>query len=176
MERLTTARAAQLAHSLSAEQPSDDQPSIEVATLDDLPALLKLARECFEYNTPTARELRYAISHAHAALYVFREPGSAEIIAYTLVELNRRTLSMYANCTCVTSDWRGRGIGRRAIALRRSLAEALGYRSIRTHIAIHNAASLHLALSSGYSIVSTIPDYYDDGGACHLLRLRLATP
>jgi L-amino acid N-acyltransferase YncA len=149
---------------------------VAVAEETDLRALLALAQGCFDYNTPTLRELRHGVSRGHTAFFTFRERSSGELVGYTLLELNARTRSVYANTTCIALAHRRRGLGRCALAMRRALASSLGYRSIRTHIDVDNVASLKLAQEGGYLILATLPDYYDNGHSCHLLRLQLDLP
>lgn len=146
---------------------------LAVLGLEQLDALLALARAGFDYNTPTRRELRYFLTQAHALFLGFFERESGALLGYTLIELNRKTLSMYANTTCVAEHARGKGIGKSAFALRTVLAQRLGYRSVRTHIAVDNGPSLHLALKFGYQVIETLPEYYDNGRSCHVLRLDL---
>ena len=175
-QRLTAAEAAAFARAIEGEGLVPPGFDLLPAGPADLDALVALARACFAYNTPTRRELRYFLTRAHALFLRYVERASGALAAYTLVELHRGNQSLYANTTCVDPAFRGRGIGRSAFALRRRLAERLGYRIIRTHIAVDNAASLHLAAAAGYEITETIADYYSDGKSCHALRLTLPPP
>lgn len=173
MERLTSAAAAAFAERIQASGTIPAGFTIAVADEAHLDALLALARACFDYNTPTRRELRYFLVRAHALFLCYFDDRSGALAAYTLVELHRGNRSMYANSTCVDPAFRGRGLGRSAFALRRALADELGVRTIRTHIAVDNAVNLHLARASGYVVTDTLADYYDNGKSCHALRLTL---
>lgn len=170
-QRLTPARARAFAALCNRGGLLPAGYRLDLARPEHLPSLLQLARECFAYNTPTSAELRHAILRGHGALFRVATVDNDRTVAYSLIECNQRTRSIYANATCATADVRGQGLGRLLVRLRTDLARRLGYRSIRTHIAVDNVVSLHITQAAGYRIYDTLPDYYEDGQAAHCLRL-----
>ncbi len=172
MKRLTPGLLRQaLSHALQAG--SARGYTLEPAHRRDLAALLDVGARCFSYNPPTRRELRYAITRAHAAVIVLRETKTGTIGGFAIYEFNLGQYSLYENLVCLVPSWRGKGLSRPFDAIRDALARTLGCRYLRAHVSMDNRRKIRMMRKQGYTALETIPDYYSNGKAAILFRKAL---
>lgn len=173
MKRVTRVRAAQLIASVRHRHPVRKGFDIRLATLADVPALLAVGQTCFAYNSPTRRELRYAIADGHMMVVILFDAKTRAIAGFDIYEFNRRTQAMYFSLTCLLPAYRGKGLSHSLMAVCHAVARAAGCRSIRTHVAAGNRAMIYLLESYGHIRGERHEDYYSDGKAALTYRLVL---
>ena len=85
-------------------------PMIRSATLDDLDALVALEERCFDYDRLSRRNFRYMLTKARASILVDEHEGIIEGYVLVLFHAGTSLARMYS--LAVSSDSRGRGLGR----------------------------------------------------------------
>jgi ribosomal protein S18 acetylase RimI-like enzyme len=135
---------------------------VRLAKPADIPALLDTGRACFAYNPPTRRELRYALTRAHAMVVILFHEKTGAFVGFDIYEFNARNDAMYLNLTCLKPEWRGKGLSHSLLKVCHEVARKAGCRSIRSHVAKGNEAMIHLLESYGHIRGEIHPHYYSD--------------
>ena len=139
-----------------------------VAEDDHIPALAALSREGFGASGLGRATFHFYVHEAHALILGLEARGS--IVSYCVIELNARQRRVYVVETFTTAALRGRGHGAWLRGRVEAIALSLGYRTITSHVSVHNAAALALNHKAGMTIVRRVPGYYDEGGDAFYLR------
>lgn len=142
---------------------------LRVCGLEDLPVLLAIGKECFEYNTPTRAETRHALTKGHGAVIAL-EDGKGGMIGYAVVEAHAGRETLYLNTVAIVPAYRGKGLGPVLYDFTAFLTERMKATAIWCHVAKNNARGIHLLEQSGYEIVRVEEAYYDDGRAAIVMR------
>jgi ribosomal protein S18 acetylase RimI-like enzyme len=143
-----------------------------VADDDHIPALVALSREGFGDAALDRRDFAFYVHEAHALILGLQKRQS--IIAYTVIELNAGQQRVYVVETFTVAALRGRGHGSWLRGRVEAIARALGYRSITSHVSVHNTAALELNQKAGLTVARRIRSYYEDGRDAFYLRKVLS--
>ena len=142
---------------------------IRAATLADLDALVAL-EQGFAGDRMSRSSYRRLLSKGHADVLVHEEAGTLLGSAVVLYRNGFRSARLYS--LVVSSDARGRGIGRRLLQAAEEAAQRRGCTLLRLEVREDNEAAIALYRSSGYEIAGRTADYYHDHSAA--LRMRKA--
>lgn len=140
----------------------------EDAHIDELAAL---SEQAFGDVALTRPEFRRYVHKAHALILGLQKRGA--IASYCVIELNAGQRRIYVVETYTAPALRGKGYGSWLRGRVDAIGEALGYRSITSHVSVRNTPALKLNEKAGMSVVRRIPGYYEDGGAAFYLRKLL---
>lgn len=173
MRRLTRKLALSYVAALRDEISLPRGYDLDLATLDDLEALVTLGKASFDYNTPKKSEFRYFLTKAHAIICVFRQQKTREIIGFVLFEINCGNKSMYVNMSAIHPDHQGRGLGHTFYRITEGIARKHGCYTIRRNTAIDNHVNTHIAKAHDFIVVQKTKNYYDNGKTGLMLRKRL---
>jgi ribosomal protein S18 acetylase RimI-like enzyme len=144
-----------------------------VADGDHIPALTALSQQGFGAEALGRAEFHFYVHEAHALILGLQERRS--IVAYCVIELNAGQRRVYVVETFTTAALRGLGHGSWLRGRVEAIARTLGYRSITSHVSVHNAAALALNRRAGMTIVRRVSGYYGDGRDAFYLRKVLPT-
>ncbi len=133
---------------------------IRIATLDDVPQLLRLEETCFETDRLSRRQFRYMLTKANAVIFVF-EDGDV-LLGYVLILFSRGTSMARLYSIAVDPDARGRGVGRALVEAAEEESRERDCAYLRLEIRKDNAASLGLFRTMGYKQFGEFADYYED--------------
>ncbi|HWN70029.1 MAG TPA: GNAT family N-acetyltransferase, partial [Haliangium sp.] len=111
-----------------------------VADDGHIPALTALSREGFGASALGRAIFDFYVHEAHALILGLAQRGS--IISYCVIELNTRQRRVYVVETFTTAALRGLGHGSWMRGRVEAIALSLGYRTITSHVSVHNAAAL----------------------------------
>jgi ribosomal protein S18 acetylase RimI-like enzyme len=144
-----------------------------VADGDHIPALAALSREGFGADALSRDVFDFYVHRAHALILGLQQHRS--IVAYCIIELNAGQRRIYVVETFTAAALRGQGHGSWLRGRVEAIALSLGYRSIASHVSVHNAAALELNQKAGMTIVRRVPGYYEEGRDAFYLRKVLPT-
>jgi len=139
---------------------------IRRAQVSDLDQLVALEQTSFAGDRLSRRNLRYMLTEAHATLLVDDEAG--RLRGYVLVLFNRVTALARVYSIAVSSDFRGRGVGRLLLDAAEAAALERERVMMRSEVRFDNHASLALFRNAGYRQFEEVEDYYED----HATALR----
>ena len=138
-------------------------PTIRDAEIRDLDALVRLENEAFAGDQLDRRAFRHAVQSRTIDMLVAEE-GNA-FLGY--VQIQRRAGSGIARLTsvAVASAAVGGGIGKRLVEAAEAVARQQGCNRMRLEVRADNARARTLYERNGYTLFTTVPDYYEDGEA-----------
>jgi ribosomal protein S18 acetylase RimI-like enzyme len=139
-----------------------------IAGGDHVPALAALSRQGFGAEALGLDVFDFYVHRAHALILGLQRRRS--IVSYCVIELNAGQRRVYVVETFTTAALRGLGHGTWLRGRVEAIALALGYRSIASHVSMHNAAALALNRKAGMTIVRRVAGYYEDGHDAFYLR------
>lgn len=142
---------------------------LRTAQASDLDALVELEKRCFTTDRLSRRSLRHFLTGEQHQLLVCGEP----VRAYILLLFRRGTSLARIYSLAVDPDWRGRGVARQLMQAAEQLARERQALFLRLEVAASNQAARALYSSLGYTIIDTLPEYYEDGGDGLRLEKRL---
>lgn len=133
---------------------------IRNATLEDVPVLADLERQCFDTDRLSPRNFRYLLTRGNASLIVDEVDGA--IAGYSLVLFHRNTsMTRLYSFAVLPARQRG-GIARALLAQSEKVALEKGFVMMRLEVRRDNARALAFYEKAGYRAFSTYPDYYED--------------
>ena len=144
-----------------------------VADGDHVPALAALSREGFGAAALGLDRFDFYVHEAHSLILGLQKRRS--IVSYCVIELNAGQRRVYVVETFTTAALRGLGHGSWLRGRVEAIALALGYRSITSHVSVHNTAALALNRKAGMTIARRVAGYYEDGRDAFYLRKVLST-
>ncbi len=168
-QRLTKRWLATSGRRLLVHVPAGCQASF--ASEADLAELVRMSQVAFGETALKRAVLRRYFRVGHALLLTLRRQGS--IVGYCLAELNLRQRRVYVVETCVAPAEQGHGYAVWLRARVDAIADALGYRSLTSHVRVDNHAAFALNRRCGMTVVRRIVDYYEDGSEAFYLRKLL---
>ncbi|HLA79502.1 MAG TPA: ribosomal protein S18-alanine N-acetyltransferase [Vicinamibacteria bacterium] len=134
------------------------QVFLEAACPDDLAALVALERRCHSHPW-SDQAFRNAIDDAQALVLVLRGAGARAIVAYGVFQMVADELHIHN--LAVAPEQRGRGLGRRLLALVLTMASRRGGRTAHLEVRASNQAALGLYRAAGFRTVGVRRGYYD---------------
>jgi ribosomal-protein-alanine acetyltransferase len=139
--------------------------AIRPAEPADADALLVIEEAVF----PTDRLDRRAFRHAARSptmICLVAQAGGA-VIGYAIAERRRSSTAARLTSIAVAPKAAGAGIGKRLLAAIEKRAAAAGSARIRLEVREDNRAARNLYETTGYRLVETLQNYYEDGAAAH---------
>lgn len=141
---------------------------IRPACLSDHLALKALEDACFDYNVISLRSMRRFLARPTAAIVVDEEGEGLGGYALTLFRAGSRRARVYS--IAVDPGRRRHGLAARLLAAAEAGARARGCTRLCAEVRPDNHASRGLFARAGFTLVSTLPGFYEDG--CEALRLE----
>lgn len=136
------------------------------ATLDDIPALLAIERQCFTTDRLSRRSFRHLLTRGNAVTLLDENEG--RIRGYVLLLFSRGTSMARLYSIAVHPEYGRRGVGDRLLEEAEAAALERDCVSMRLEVRRDNAASLALFRRHGYRQFEEVLDYYED----HMDALR----
>ena len=167
MKRVTPELSQAAARNFKLNPPGFE---MRCCTLIDLDALLAIGQAAFAYDTPTSAEFRHALTRGHGAIFGLYDVDEKQYAGYMALEAHRGRKNLYINTTVLLNAYRSRGLGQALYTFKDFFAAALGAKSIWGHVAVDNAANIHLMKKNGYQCIRQEDEYYDDGKAALVMR------
>lgn len=146
---------------------------LKPARLEDLDAILDIAKACFPTDLPTRRGLRNYLTTAHAAIFLIMDP-KGKIAGYHHLEANASTNLLYLNTVALLKPHRGKGLGKSLYKFQEILGRSARFSAIRFHVSNKNPASMKLAKACGYKTIKTEKAYLEDGSDSYLMEKKIA--
>jgi ribosomal protein S18 acetylase RimI-like enzyme len=138
-----------------------------------IPELAALSQEGFGSAALGRDVFHFYVHEAHALILGLQQRQS--IVSYCVIELNAGQRRVYVVETFTTAALRGLGHGSWLRGRVEAIALTLGYRSITSHVSVHNEAALALNRKAGMTIVRRVSGYYEEGRDAFYLRKVLPT-
>lgn len=141
--------------------------SVRVATLADVPALLRIEDRCFSTDRLTRRSFNHLLRRGNATCLVATE---GDVLAgYALLLFNAGTSLARLYSFAVDPDHRRKGIAEMLLEAGEKAAVDRDAAYIRLEVRRDNTPAIALYKKHGYREFGTFPDYYED----HMEALRL---
>lgn len=132
---------------------------VERATLDDIPDLMRIEDNCFDYDQFEADEFRYRIlSGSHEVIVRRRFPGP--VVAYLTLDFPRCSRIANISGVAVLPVWRNCGKAQLLIAEAEQIAKDSGCFAINLECRDHLTPFYG---KLGYRTVGEMPNWYEDG-------------
>ena len=147
---------------------------IRPAELPDVDALLAIESAAFATDRIERRAFRHAVRSPTMICLVACRDG--EVLGYGIVERRRTSAAGRLTSIAVAPHGSGHGLGRRLLGALETEAIAAGSRRMRLEVRADNRAARKLYESTGYRLVETLADYYEDGGAAQRYEKALTPP
>lgn len=146
---------------------------IRKARVADIPQLLEVENNCFDYDQLSRRNFHWMIKHAHSIFLVLE--FESKLIGYGLVLLNKGTGLARLYSICTLSKFQGHGLASKLIQRLEDIAateEDCAY--LRLEVKPSNRGAIKLYEKLGYQKFSEKEDYYDNGepAFCYEKRIR----
>ena len=136
------------------------------ATLDDIPALLAIERQCFATDRLSRRSFRHLLTRGNAVTLL--DEADDRIRGYVLLLFSRGTSMARLYSIAVDREFGRRGVADRLLEEAETAALERDCVSMRLEVRRDNPASLALFHRHGYRQFEEAPDYYED----HMTALR----
>lgn len=140
---------------------------VQVATLTDVPALLRIEERCFSTDRLTRRSFIHLLRRGNATCLVATD-GDA-LAGYALLLFNAGTSLARLYSFAVDPDHRGKGFAGMLLDAAERAAADHDEAYIRLEVRRDNTPAISLYKKHGYREFGTFPDYYED----HMEALRL---
>jgi ribosomal-protein-alanine acetyltransferase len=148
--------------------------AIRAAEPADADALLAIEEAVFPTDRLDRRAFRHAARSPTMACLV--ADGGGAVLGYAIAERRRTSTAARLTSIAVAPDGAGRGVGKRLLAAIEREAAAAGSARMRLEVRDDNRAARNLYETTGYRLVETIEDYYEDGSAAHRYEKALRPP
>ena len=155
-------------------QPALASITIRPAGPPDIDALLAIEDTAFATDRIERRNFRHAVRSQTMTCLVACRDG--EVLGYGIVERRRTSAAGRLTSIAVAPHGSGHGLGRRLLAALEAEAFAAGSRRMRLEVRADNTAARKLYESTGYRLVETLAEYYEDGGAAQRYEKALTPP
>jgi [ribosomal protein S18]-alanine N-acetyltransferase len=147
--------------------------AIRPAQPDDVDALLAIENAAFASDRIERRAFRHAIRSPTMICLVAGR--GAEVLGYGIVEQRRGSTAARLTSIAVAPEAAGAGLGRLLLAALEKEARAAGAQRMRLEVHPDNAPARKLYESTGYRLLETLEDYYEDGSAAHRYEKALVS-
>jgi ribosomal-protein-alanine N-acetyltransferase len=149
-------------------------PTIRPAEPSDIDALLRI-ETVFPTDRADRRGFRHAVRSPTIICRVAEMDG--QVCGYVIVERRRTSDLGRLTSIAVSPETSGSGIGRRLLDAAESEARAAGCARMRLEVRADNAPARRLYEAAGYTLIETVPGYYEDGAdACRYEKVLSAAP
>lgn len=127
----------------------------------DLPAVMRIERECFPERPFSENVVRVFLTRADAFLLVAEEQGDvvgAAMCLYSACAGEGKIASV-----AVLEEHRRKGIGSALLKECESLLESMDIHRFSLEVGVGNTAALELYSSRGYKVLGILRRFYSDG-------------
>ncbi|QRN85766.1 GNAT family N-acetyltransferase [Clostridia bacterium] len=139
--------------------------NIRLATLQDLPELLKLEKDSFTKDKAAARRsLRLSISSRHQEVYILE---SDSMIGSIVIQFYKYTARLYS--IAVADEYRGQGYGKRLLKYCENVARSRGISTVSLEVDANDLSLTGWYERQGYTVRKKLDDYY--GKNKHAFRM-----
>ncbi|MBX9930762.1 MAG: GNAT family N-acetyltransferase [Methylobacterium sp.] len=152
--------------SAKSHKKSAGTPTIRLATLDDLDALVALEHAAFASDQAERRAIRHAIRSASMSVLVAvddEKEGAEVLVAAATLERRRGTRFSRLSSIAVSPTRIGRGLGTIMLQAAEEDARIHACAALRLEVRADNGAGIRLYERHGYKRFAVIEDYYEDG-------------
>ena len=144
------------------------------AKISDIPRLIELENQCFDYDQLSRRNFHWMIKKAHSIFLVI--DYESELIGYGLVLINSGTSLARLYSICTLKEFQGHGLASKLIKeleTKAALDEDCAY--LRLEVKEDNKGAIKLYEKLGYTKFTEKEDYYDDGKTALCFEKRIRT-
>jgi ribosomal protein S18 acetylase RimI-like enzyme/predicted double-glycine peptidase len=134
---------------------------IRPATEHDLDALVRLEQVAFDTDRFTRDQIDYLLTESRATTFVLEEGPSISGAACILWRKSHLTARLYN--IAVDPSYQGRGLGVRLLKECELEAARRGCQKMVLEVREDNQGAIRFYEKHGYTILRTMPGYYDDG-------------
>lgn len=134
--------------------------AIRPATVEDLPALLRLEKKSFTTDRLSRRSFRHWLQADNCAFDIAEIDG--QIAGYSLIIFLRGTTLARLYSIATDPDFRGAGIGRQLMLHGEQVTEESGRVFLRLEVKVDNFAAINLYQTMGYQPFGIYRNYYED--------------
>lgn len=139
--------------------------SIRVASLQDLPELLKLEQDSFTAEKAAARRsLRLSITSRHQEVYILE---SNRVLGSIVMQFYKYTARVYS--IAVAKECRGQGCGKRMLKYCENVARSRGIYTISLEVDAEEVFLIEWYKRQGFAFKKQLEDYY--GEKHHAFRM-----
>ena len=146
--------------------------AIRPARPTDVDALLAIENAAFASDRIERRAFRHAIRSPTMICLVACKDGG--VLGYGIVERRPNSTTARLTSIAVAPEAAGAGLGQCVLAALERGAAAAGARRMRLEVRADNAPARKLYESTGYRLVETLENHYEDGAAAHRYEKALA--
>jgi ribosomal protein S18 acetylase RimI-like enzyme/predicted double-glycine peptidase len=136
---------------------------IRLATEHDLNALFRLEEVAFETDRFTRDQIDYLLTESRATTFVAEE--KSEILGAACVLWRRSHQGSRLYNIAVDPVHQGRGIGQRLLNECELESARRGCEKMTLEVRADSEGAINFYMKSGYTILRSLPDYYNDGTA-----------
>lgn len=133
---------------------------IRRVSVNDLDALLRLEKRCFDTDRMSRRSFRHWV-HARNCIFIVASLES-QVVGYSLIILFKGTILARLYSIAIDPDVRGRGIARQLMNAGEQRCEDEGRLFLRLEVSVDNKAAIALYESMGYQPFGIYRNYYED--------------
>lgn len=134
---------------------------IRPATIDDLPALVRLEETSFKSDRFTESQIEYLLTRAHSTVLVIE---SGRSVAGGAIMLWRRKLPVGRLYNiAIDPTVQGHGLGKKLLAACEDEAVYRRCETVSLEVRADNAQAIGFYRTHGYETIETLGDYYEDG-------------
>lgn len=141
---------------------SPSKVRIRRAKVGDIPQLVLIENQCFNYDQLSRRSFHWMIKKAHSLLFVLE--WEKKLIGYGLVLINSGTSLARLYSICTLREFQGYGLAQKLLSqLEASACEEENSAFMRLEVKSSNKAAIKLYEKLGYKKFTEKKGYYDDG-------------
>lgn len=141
------------------------------ATIEDIPNLVALESECFNYDKLTSNNFRHIIKKGNADLHIQLIDG--QLSGYGALFYRRGTSLCRLYSIGVSPRYRGKGLGEKLLAHLETIALNKGASYLRLEVKENNKAGIDLYSKHGFIKFMEKPDYYEDHSTAICLEKKI---
>ncbi len=145
---------------------------IRLATEHDLNALFRLEEVAFETDRFTRDQIDYLLTESRATTFVAEEKSQILGAACVLWRKSHQGSRLYN--IAVDPAHQGRGIGQRLLNECELESARRGCEKMTLEVRADSEGAIEFYMNSGYTILRSLPDYYNDGCAGLKMSKELA--
>lgn len=143
------------------------------AEVSDLAELLELEAGCFTGDRISPRAMRAWIKRPSGDLIVVECDGRVAGYGLTIYRRDRRYGRIFS--LAVSSEFRGRGLGKTLLTACEAYAIKRGYQEIHLEVSVRNRPAISLYENLGYVVFATEAGFYEDGSDALKMSKRLSS-
>jgi ribosomal-protein-alanine N-acetyltransferase len=155
------------------QERSSRDIAIRPAEPPDVDALLAIENAAFTTDRLERRNFRHAVRSPTMICLVAGKAGG--VLGYGIVERRRNAAAARLTSIAVKPDGTGHGVGTRLLDALEKEAAAAGPKRMRLEVRADNAGARRLYERTGYQLIETLEEYYEDGGAALRYEKALAS-